>query len=417
MGAMYVGLTCTAEYSQDSADLDAYVFRLDGGTFTQVVTFDLDYTKGWATDKGSCELNGTSDWHPWATSMPEICGHPSYNPERTVWPQPILSGIEFDIDDSLILTFMDRLGHQLGFNNWELAGVTLREAVIGGDILRVYNNGGTYQLESNGTAGLLSANWKTPSQGVGNNEGPGGGEFYQDDANPPRSHDETSVGGIAHIYGIGEVVGTTMDPVGNINSGGVLFFNNIRGSSTITSTEESFDGYEVYQSTGTSTFGKANGLGDLVLLCTAAPISLGNRVWIDTDLDGVQDADEVGINNVTIGLYDAAGTLLASMDTVTDPQGNPGFYQFIGDGMDGATWVTANDAVLPNTDYTIAIFESEFSGGATLDGYNMTLSDQNPDALATPDIRDSDGVGGHGWHDDQYGRARHQPHHWRTWGQ
>ncbi len=390
-GAMYIGLTCTAEYSQDSADLDAYVFRLDGGTFTQVATFDLDYTKGWASDSGSCEDNGTSDWHPWATSLPDGCAN---SEERTVWPQPILSGIEFDIDDSLILTFMDRLGHQLGNLNWELTGTSdRREGVIGGDILRVHNDDGTYQLENNGTASTTAA-WQTPDNGVGNGEGPGGGEFYQDDVSPPRSHREISVGGIAHIYGIGEVVGTVMDPIGDPEAGGVMFFNNITGSSTTDPfDEQSFNGYEVYESSGSvATFGKANGIGDLVLLCTAAPISLGNRVWIDTDLDGVQDANEIGFDNVTVGLYDVNGTLLASMVTITDPQGNPGFYQFIGDGMDGATWVNANDAVLPNTDYTIAIFDSEFSGG-DLDGYNMTINDQNPDALATPDIRDSDGVG------------------------
>jgi hypothetical protein len=306
----------------------------------------------------------------------------------------MLSGIEFDVDGSLILTFMDRLGHQLGNFNWVLAGTDIREGVIGGDILRLYNNNGTYELENNGTVGPLAAAWLTADNGVGNGEGPGGGEFYQDDASPPRSHRETPVGGLAHIYGSGEVVATTMDPIGTAESGGVLFFDNVLGSSTTGAADDSFDGYQIYVSSSVATFGKSNGLGDLVLLCAVAPIVIGNRVWFDADADGVQDADagEDGIDGVTVGLYDANGLLLASMETITDPQGNPGFYQFVGDGLDGATWVTAGNVVQPHTDYTVAIFDSEFTAGEELVGLFMTLDNQNPDGLPTPDIRDSDGV-------------------------
>jgi hypothetical protein len=390
-GDIYVGLICTAEYSQDVTQLDAHVYRLANGTlpFAQVVTFALDYSKGPASSFENCPLS--SNWHPWATSIPPSC---TLNGERIVWPQPMLSGIEFDVDGSLILTFMDRLGHQLGNFNWVLAGTDIREGVIGGDILRLYNNNGTYELENNGTVGPLAAAWLTADNGVGNGEGPGGGEFYQDDASPPRSHRETPVGGLAHIYGSGEVVATTMDPIGTAESGGVLFFDNVLGSSTTGAADDSFDGYQIYVSSSVATFGKSNGLGDLVLLCAVAPIVIGNRVWFDADADGVQDADagEDGIDGVTVGLYDANGLLLASMETITDPQGNPGFYQFVGDGLDGATWVTAGNVVQPHTDYTVAIFDSEFTAGEELVGLFMTLDNQNPDGLPTPDIRDSDGV-------------------------
>lgn len=48
--------------------------------------------------------------------------------------------------------------------------------------------------------------------------------------------------------------------------------------------------------------------------------SIGDRVWNDTDKDGVQDAGEVGLAGVTVTLYDNGGNVIAS--TVTDAYGN-----------------------------------------------------------------------------------------------
>ncbi len=46
--------------------------------------------------------------------------------------------------------------------------------------------------------------------------------------------------------------------------------------------------------------------------------SLGDRVWLDYDGDGVQDAGEVGINGVTVQLLDTAGNVIASAVTAGD---------------------------------------------------------------------------------------------------
>jgi protocatechuate 3,4-dioxygenase beta subunit len=44
--------------------------------------------------------------------------------------------------------------------------------------------------------------------------------------------------------------------------------------------------------------------------------SLGNKVWFDTDQDGIQDANEDGVSGVTVELYNGAGTsLLATTKT------------------------------------------------------------------------------------------------------
>lgn len=52
----------------------------------------------------------------------------------------------------------------------------------------------------------------------------------------------------------------------------------------------------------TQSGGKASGLGDLELLCNAAPLELGNRVWRDDDGDGVQDPTEMPIAGLTVQL-------------------------------------------------------------------------------------------------------------------
>jgi hypothetical protein len=51
-------------------------------------------------------------------------------------------------------------------------------------------------------------------------------------------------------------------------------------------------------------FAKANGLGDIELSGIEAPIEIGNRIWKDTDKDGIQDADELGVDGVEIELYE-----------------------------------------------------------------------------------------------------------------
>ena len=46
---------------------------------------------------------------------------------------------------------------------------------------------------------------------------------------------------------------------------------------------------------------------------------LGNYVWNDIDKNGVQNANEVGVAGITVTLYTASNTVLAS--TVTDAYG------------------------------------------------------------------------------------------------
>ena len=72
-----------------------------------------------------------------------------------------------------------------------------------------------------------------------------------------------------------------------------------------------------------------------------APASIGDRVWLDTNGDGVQDAGETGIAGVTVELRDASGTVIATTTTGAD-----GEYLF--DGLAAGTYtVTVVDSTLP----------------------------------------------------------------------
>ncbi|MBW8873571.1 MAG: carboxypeptidase regulatory-like domain-containing protein [Acidobacteria bacterium] len=54
--------------------------------------------------------------------------------------------------------------------------------------------------------------------------------------------------------------------------------------------------------------------------CTLQTFSIGDRVWKDTDGDGVQDSGEPGISGVTVHLLNSSNTVVAT--TTTDSNGN-----------------------------------------------------------------------------------------------
>ena len=216
-GAVYVGTTCASELSQNRSMLQSIVYRLpdDGtSTFTSVLTVPLLYKKGRTLYSGSDVINGVigQQWNPWSTAPY------TFDQGSNVYPQPVLSDIEFDVDGSMILGYFDRLGMQHGNLNFPPAGGAANENAIGsGDILRADNASGTFVLENNGQAGTVTG-------GVGNGQGPGGGEFYRGDVfqvpGTSAGHEEISLGGLALLPGRNEVALTIFDPFA-INTGGV----------------------------------------------------------------------------------------------------------------------------------------------------------------------------------------------------
>lgn len=377
-GAVYVGGVCDASalpaYTDQDSRLRAYVYRYDGASFTTVYDFPLTYYKGRSfrenADRGSRWVNWT-DVRP---TSPAVGGNSQIVSDATM-PQPVLSDLEFDVDGAMILGFMDRYGHQIGQRNYPYNNTSnFVSGVISGDILRAaLQPDGSYLTESAGISGGITGFVDSPQN---YNEGPGGGEFFDDNfINGARGHGETSYGHLAFQHGLRHLLLNAMDPVdvpgGNdqpyFRAGGTLWLNGANG--------QTIRGFHLFRdgNANATGIGKASGLGDLELLCDPVPLQLGNYVWLDEDRDGVQDPCEPPLADVPVTLFEKDGETLTQVDspTMTDENGE---YYF--------------DNVDPNTVYLIA-----FGGTPNMDGtitvggeiYTVTGMDQatgeNADAI------------------------------------
>jgi hypothetical protein len=373
-GYVYVGVICSGETSGTVSDMYAYVYRFNVSTLTwdssPVFSTSLDYTKGYV----HISYTSYSKWESWANNFTDIhdagtAGSPSAT--RKIRPQPILSDIEFDKSGNMILGFMDRTGHQTGRNNVDPNGnATLYNGYVSGEILYLQANGsGGYVLESNG-----GFSGDPTGFGVGNLQGPEGGEyfagdFYDGELTPGSGiivqiHQETAQGGLAYHGKRNEIVATHMDPL-NIWSGGTARHYVSNGYSNDTMR------YEVYNTvTPNGTFGKANGLGDVELICNAAPLEIGNRIWTDTNKNGKQDANESGLDGVTVLLFEGA-TQVGNTTTA-----NGGKYFFTSSNVTGG--------IKYYTNYEIRIAKSQ----SPLSSYVMTTADISSN---THDLIDNDG--------------------------
>ena len=128
------------------------------------------------------------------------------------------------------------------------------------------------------------------------------------------------------------------------------------------------------------TFAKGLGLGDLEILSQVAPMEIGNRVWRDTNGDGVQDPGEAGISGVTVHLYNAANALIATAVTNTN-----GEYYFIsGTAVDGDITNNigiVNGQITPNTNYQVRFdLAADYAATKPLNGLLMTTRDQTSQA-------------------------------------
>ena len=357
-GNIYIGVVCSAESTQNVNNLRAYVLSLNEAApagFSLVTEVALNYPRGFATNPdfiGSPDSGYPAEWRPWSPTMTSLCVAPCASQldlafeKQIVYPQPILSDIEFDTNGDMILGLMDRLGHQTGnanhatSNPWDdnpadpAVGVTLYdkdtyapsnatmavdslyEGVSAGDTIRLCSNGGGgFILENNGSCGGITTGGSNSAPG----QGPGGGEYYWQDMFPPSTdknsgiHNEITLGGLLIIPGTNEIAVSVFDPF-EVRAGGVAWFNNQNGTRN-----RAYEVFGMDQGGGASTFGKAAGLGDIEGFCFNAPLEIGNRVWLDTDSDGVQDADEAPIEGVTVELYDQNGDLIAT--AITDAEG------------------------------------------------------------------------------------------------
>ncbi|MEL6659779.1 MAG: SdrD B-like domain-containing protein, partial [Bacteroidota bacterium] len=314
-GKVYVGMICNAMFSRNRDDLKAAVLEYDiaAETFAAdpVLEFDLNYLKGSNTTGTGVGLNGeplnehANKWYPWLDTFEEVemnvfvAGNLGIVTHST----PILSDIEFDADNRMILGFADRTGYQYSFNNLlpssHTGSYTLDFTFSGGDLLR---------------ADQTAANEWTIESTIA-----AGDEFYFGEVYPsPQSgfaaaHEETAQGGVFSNLIRDEVIISAMDPL-VINSGGAIYLDNTTGG-------QSQNGYQLYAGIiGQGLFGKAAGLADVEGVCDPLPIEIGNYVWFDDDEDGVQDACELPVTNLPVTLINKVDNSVVAV-TTTDANG------------------------------------------------------------------------------------------------
>ena len=336
-GKAYLSVTCSGQDEQGNTvatsnkDMKGFIYSFDlsdYSTWTKLYEFTFDYR------------DSESAWNPWTNKW--------VTTQDQIYAIPLISDIEFTNSGDMLIGILDIHAHQLGYNNYSLS--------IQGDNNTVISNGDMVKVSR--------------VQSVGNCQYAGNLSLdkYQDDIN----HKESSSGGIA-VYNYPDedlAIATTMDPV-YYNSQGIILYKNDTG-------ERAQQGYEVtYGEDPTTYTGKANAIGDVEIIGELPPIEIGNRIWEDSDGDGIQDADEVGISDVKVQLIDEQGNIVAT--TTTDSEGNYIFQD-----------------VAPNSNYTIKIDPTQFTNGegvsgTPLDGLSLT-QENSTGASSNPDNSDSDAI-------------------------
>ncbi len=388
-GKLYVG---SVNQNGSNAYVHSFNPNSSNPTFTLVLTIPLNYTRQ-AFIGNANQTGREANWNAWllnATSVNAATLKGSASEKG--YPQAMLTGLDFDANGNMIIGLGDRFGDQFGYQRRYLDTSSVDwYATSGGDMLKacVNTTGSAWTLEG-GTA-CNTTNGLT-------NSGPGGTtqpEHYEWDMwginNTWRVdtlnggfHWETTQGAVLQLPGGADVISTSMNPTSDF-SGGWVRFNNATGRREGINANNSgvptTGGYTLFESgdfsnaypAANGTFAKANGLGDLELITATPPIEIGNRVWRDNDFDGIQDANEPGIGNLTVLLFQGA-TQVGTTTTNTS-----GEYLFNNANVTGG--------LLPNTNYQIRIALAQTPLA------NLQVTALNNDPSANGDERDNDASG------------------------
>ena len=295
-GRLYIGMTCGAPIG----DLRGYVYETDTAVFTQTLSFPFNYARANADANaygrsGNKFINNNHNWIDWNTyPNPNPCS--TFNIARS---QPWLVDIDFDNGD-MVLGIRSRLADASPGSCWVMGGEMLRACADDPVVPTVWT------LESGGICNGRTTTLPPPAidpfiPGRDNvlvsNLGPGGGEFYWGDDG---FEGEAFQGGMVQIPGLNYIIGTQIDVIGHRGQVGLMRMSHDTGA--IVGAANVFIG----KPTGNGIW-KSNGLGNLNATCDNAPIEVGNRVWDDQNVNGVQDPGEPGIPGVEVKI-ECAGT-------------------------------------------------------------------------------------------------------------
>jgi len=341
-GRVYATLTCTGPTYDD---VTGYVYSFDPSDMSPASSdFDLELTVPLNIARPATSPNTGAFWgqigKPWesvpANSVfylndPRTGGNlfnPLPNEKNTQHNQPWLAEVEFgrksDGAYSMIIGERNRY-HDIISSSFYVAG---------GVIFRACGSEGSWTLSNGNSCGsdMSTVNFSF----TGNNAG-----VYTNEENRYMMYvgREGSMGSgmLATPQGTPYVVSPVMDNLFNSATSGLTWLNFEDGSR-----EKDIRILGNYSGGGfnNTNFTKANNWGAIAAMCIPKPIEVGNFVWLDTNANGIQDAGEEGIANVSITLCDESGTTVYGT-TTTDPSG---YYYFNEDNVNqnGATGINAN---------------------------------------------------------------------------
>ena len=286
-------MSYTGESNSRDEDVRAFVYAYDpathsfrsynqttgafsSDTLAPVLTVDLTYARPTVDPNPLTPTPGavSANWGAWSSTFPE-----SSNDDSNVMnPQPWLTGLAFD-GNNIVLGIRDRFGDQTGYANRAPDSTNPTDptffGIAVGDVLRASPSGTGWALQAGG----------------------GGGEYYTGDSSGT-TLPEVATGAVAQVPGLGTVAMTGNDPDPDESadfSAGIYTLNNTSGAAV--------NRAQIYQSTGFDTFGNANGLGGLVAFAATSSIQAGDRVFEDTNNNGIQDSTEPGIAGVSVALF------------------------------------------------------------------------------------------------------------------
>ncbi len=432
-GKMYVGGICTQEVNgmpkiSDSVNLSGVVYEIDiksaSPAFTEVMRFPITHRRGFTNADFRYEYRNNY-WSAWQNSGDISLGGPlradllgsllGGNATGLYYSQPLFSAIEFDVDGSMVVALRDRFGDQGGYANYfetgNAPGETYR-VLSSGEMLRAGKTATGWELESGAVVSSGGITTATPgatdnnplSLGSflallgtpwGGNYGPGGKYYYYNqnfsNTNVPAAfagstntgHYLKTNGGLALLPGYNEIMTTAIDPMTQSFTNGLIKNFNLGGNAGNMAGRMAL----IASASGNpSNMGKAAALGDLEILLDAQSVEIGNRVWNDINMNGVQDAGEPGIANVLVvlrspgddGAYNTGDDQTWSV--TTDANGNYYFDgSFVNDDRRPASWIgvsNTNSGILPGFEYKV-----EINPQAALTGLLLTAAHASDDEI------------------------------------
>jgi Secretion system C-terminal sorting domain/SdrD B-like domain len=364
-GKGYIGVVSDAMATQNNSDLKGYILQFDPANitagFTTVITINFD------------NYSLPSYFRPWVTTWAQAGGTATTGPK--VYSQPMISGLEFNEDGSMDIAMRDRWGDQGGYLEFLPVPSSVTQGslqtVAHGEFMHACWTGSGWALE--GTAGSCPQNIADAYLGEAGSSlsyNMTGFEYYADGSGDGVEGEESSSGGITKLMGTAQIVHTVYDPIANGGLSDPGYLSNKYWSTAGIQWNYNTGGLksQIARVIGSNTIflDKANVMGDVEFATGAQPLQIGNRIWMDTNGDGIQGPDETmpGVaagTTVTLrspgadGVYNTADD--QTWDTVTDANGNYSFDNSsitTPDNRKPAAW-TGVSGILPGYDYRIEV--------------------------------------------------------------